>query len=218
MSGYDPPASFVLDYELSADDLAEWVSTERAASRWRVIATVTIAIMLIGACAGAVAAVLASRALARCVTDEPAPPSAPVQVWAWQCSSAATPQGVVWDGAVLLAGDAVLWYVGISSAFSAWRRAPKRRARKWITEPDVAGRYRGEVEADGVTTRAPTGVMVFTPWSAVSGIRETDQRFFVLGPGSQVRHVLPKRALSDPVSVPQLSGFLAASVSQEQRP
>jgi hypothetical protein len=92
-----------------------------------------------------------------------------------------------------------------------WRATPAYQARRWLAEPGAAGRYRDEVATAGITAFGPDGVISYLPWSAVHGIRETEQRFFVLGPNARIRSVLPKRGLSDPASVVRLGDFLRGS-------
>ena len=139
MSDDETPAAFTLDYQISADDYAELVEVERSASRWRPISNALTAVILISACAGTFLTVRDFSKLGSCVNAEPAPSYAPVRVWIWQCSTAATPSGVVGDEAVLSAADTLLWYIGISGALGSRRRRPQRQARRLMRRPGVAG-------------------------------------------------------------------------------
>ena len=210
MSDDEMSVAFTLDYQISADDYAELVEVERSASRWRPISNALTAVILISACVGTFLTVRDFSKLGSCVNAEPAPSYAPVRVWIWQCNTAATPGGVVGDEAGLFAADTLLWYIGISGALGSWLRRPQRQARRLMRRPGVPGRHLDQIAEDGVSATGPTGIIVYIPWSAVTGMRETDQRFFLLGPGTRISSVLPKRGLLDPASIPRLADYLRA--------
>lgn len=210
MSGEFATEAFVLEYDISADDLRDWVRADRRAARWRIISAVSMTFWLLCAVAGTVAAVVIRHDLASCVSAGPTTQYSPVTVWVWQCQPG-SPGDLLWQGAELVAAVVVFWCVGLSDALNFWRSTPQKRARRWIKQPGTAGRYKDEVSTAGVTTTAPDGTCTHIPWSAIAGVRETDQRFLILGPGPRVRRVLPKRGLTDPMSAPKLGEFLRAS-------
>lgn len=209
MSGDETPASFALDYEMSAADLTEWLAVDGPAKWRRITGLASTAIMVVGAVVLVVVTTRVHGEFTSCLQGSNSPAGAPLQVWVWMCQPT-SPSGAVWVDAGLLAGTALVSLLAVDSAWRAWRRRRARYVRRWIALPGVAGRHRDEIEADGVTGIGPDGVITFIPWSAVTGIRETAERLYLLGPGTRVRSMLPKRGLSDPASAPLLAGFLRA--------
>lgn len=107
------------------------------------------------------------------------------------------------------------WFLAARYAVSAWRLTPMRLARTWLAPPQVPGRYRDEVTAVGVTTVVPDGTRMLLPWSALTGVRETEKTFILLGRAGKIRSRLPKRTLSDPSLVQPLTDFLRGAVGQD---
>jgi hypothetical protein len=212
MSDDDAVASFVLDYELSADDLSEWIGAEPSARRRRTSAAVMMTVWLVLACAGTVTWLVIRHGLLACVSTAPTLRSGPPQAWIWRCHGG-SPSGLLGSNAVLVAAVVVLWSLGVTNSVNFWRASPTRQASKMIASPGAAGRYREEISRAGVTSVSPEGVTTHLPWSVVTSVRETDQRFFLFGSAAQARLMLPKRGLTEPMSVPQLSDFLRASAS-----
>jgi YcxB-like protein len=216
MSDSDGPVSFVLDYELSVDDLREGAIVARSAARrtkplvsqwaWPVISLVLAA-----------ATLLANQKVTGCLIPTSTPREAPVQVWVWQCRPT-SPNGLVWQYVWLVAADGAVWALTLIDLARAWARLPRWFLPRWMKKQGLQGRYRYEVAADGFTTASPDGTTSYIPWPVFTAVRETRERFFLFGPRYKAMWVLPKRALRDQSSVQRLGEFLRASAGRDASP
>lgn len=93
-----------------------------------------------------------------------------------------------------------------------WLSPRQMTRRAWRAHPELHGRHRDDVTDLGITWIAPDGMEVFTPWSAVTGISETDRAFHLLDDHGDVRHELPKRGLASPDLIPPLRQFMNQAV------
>jgi hypothetical protein len=211
MPGDDARTAFSFDYELEAGDLREWIVADRSIRKRRINNAGIMTVLIIVASVLTVTTAKVNHRLASCHSLVPGPET---RVWQWTCDTA-SPSDLVSQYALLFAGDVLFWFLAIGYAVNTWRLTPRRLARTWLASPRVAGRYRHEVAADGVTTVGPDGTRTLIPWSALTGVRETDKTFVVLGREAKIRNRLPKRALRDPALAPPLSDFLRAAVGPE---
>lgn len=208
--------SFVVDYELSVDDLREGDIVGRSAARrakplvsqW---AGPVISLVL------AAVTVFVNEKLAGCFLPSFTPRQAPVQVLVWQCQPT-SPNGLVWQNVWLFAADGAVWALTFLDLARAWGRLPRWFLRKWMKRLGLQGRYRYEVAADGLTAAVPDGTIAYVPWPVFTAVRETRERFFLFGRRYKEVWVLPKCALSDQSSVQQLGEVLRASVGREAAP
>ena len=110
----------------------------------------------------------------------------------------------------LLAAWGIMWVVRLSPA--------RMTQRAWRSRPEFQGRHHDEVTELGVTSISPDASEAFTPWSAVTGIRETDHYFQLLDDHDRVRHELPKRGLQSPDLISPLRQFMQQAVSAPLQP
>lgn len=140
MSGDDVAVSFVVDYELSVDDLREGDIVGRSAARrakplvrkWSLPA---ISLVL------AAVTIFVNEKLAGCFIASSTPRQALVQVWVWRCQPT-SPNGLLWQNAGLFAADGALWALTLIDLARAWARLPRWLLRKWMKTQGLQGRYR----------------------------------------------------------------------------
>ena len=84
-------------------------------------------------------------------------------------------------------------------------------------DPRTRAPHSIEIGPAGVTGTRTDGSVTFTPWAAITGIRESAEVFHLLD-DSTVRIVLPKRALVSPSHIEALRDFLIRAVSPQQPP
>lgn len=213
----DVAASFVVDYELSAEDVWESAIVGRSVARsgkslmsqwgWP-----TLSLVLTGVI------VFVNEKTVGCFIPTATPgQAAPIQVFAWQCQPT-SPNGLLWQNTWLFATVGAVWLLTLIDLGKAWVRMPRWYARKWMKTHEVLGRYRYEIAADGITIAAPDGTIAYTPWPVFTAVRETRERFFLSGRRYSGMWVLPKRGLSDQSSVRRLGEFLRESAGREAPP
>ena len=217
MSDKDVTVSFVVDYQLSVDDLREAEIIRRSAARrakplvnrwaWPVLSLVA-----------AVGTVFLNQKTIACFLPDSTPSQAPFQVWVWQCQRT-SPSDLLWNNGWLFAAVGAVCALTLIDLVNAWARLPRWYLGKRMKKQGLQGRYHYEVAADGLTGAGPDGVIAYIPWPVVAAVRETPERFFLLSSGRRYRHVwvLPKRGLTgqSPVQpVQQLGEFLRASVAR----
>ena len=214
MSTDDVTVSFVVDYELSVDDLREGDIVGRSAAR-RAKPLVTKWFLPVISLVLAAVTVFVNEKLAGCFIAISTPRQAVVQAWFSRCQPT-SPNDLVWNNAGLFAADGAVWAVTLIDLARGWARLPRWMLGRWIKTQGLQGRYRYEVAADGLTSTAPDGRIAYTPWPVFTAVRETRERFFLFGRRYRTVSVLPKRALSDQSSVQQLGEFLRASAARSR--
>lgn len=217
MSSDDAAVSFVVDYELSVDDLREQDIVGRSAAwrakpLWSQWAYPLLSLALIAE------TVVLTHTASGCFVPQPASSQIPFRVWISQCDPALTPNVLVWQYAWLFAVDGAFLVLALIELVRAWARPRRWLYRMMMKRQGLQGRYRYEVAADGLTAAGPDGMIVYFPWAVFVGVRETRERFFLFGWRYKSMWVLPKRALADHSSVQQLGEFLRASVGRERPP
>ncbi len=223
MSSDEAAVSFVVDYEISVDDLREQdivgrLADWRAKPLWSRLAFPVFLLVLVAA------TVLSSRTVSGCFILQPVPPQDLDQAGAWQCVPTSIPSGLLGQNAWLaqngwlFAVDGAALAVTVAELVGAWARPPRWRYRRWMKRDGLPGRYWYEVAADGLTVARPDGAIAHVPWPVFTAVRETRERFLLCGRRYGWGWVLPKRALADPSSVRQLGEFLRASVGRELPP
>lgn len=187
----DRSPAFSLSYDLEPGDLRETYAAYPGRRRSRIRAATHLGAW------GLIAVVLTLATMA--MDEQSVPLNSPgAPSWMYAADLAA------W----LLAVWGIIWVVGLS---------PGRMAQRvWRALPEFRGRHRDEVTDLGVTSIAPDATQAFTPWSAVTGIRETDRSFQLLGETGRVRHELPKRGLQNPDLISPLRQFMHQAVSTPQ--
>lgn len=212
----DVAASFVVDYELSVEDVWESAIVGRSVARsakslvsqwsWPVLSLVLTGVI-----------VFLNEKTVGCFIPNATSGQAPIQVFAWQCKPT-SPNGLVWQNTWVFAIVGAIWLLTLMDLTKAWARMPRWYVRKWMKTHAVPGRYRYEVAADGITIAAPNGTILYAPWPVFTAVRETRERFFLSGRRDSGMWVLPKRGLSDQSSVRQLGEFLRESAGREAPP
>jgi hypothetical protein len=185
----NPAADFVLNYELRPDDLLDVVRAGSNRQRRRVRSVYNAAgWALIGAILTAITIILD---LPSVVKDSSGAPG------------------------LMYLGDAVIWAVVLYYARIAWRLNPKRLVRRvWRVQVGLDGRHRDEVGAEGITSIAPNGTLVFKPWATFTRFRETDDAFLLVNQHERVDISLPKRGLPSPDLISSLREYLDRSVGR----
>lgn len=214
MSNDDVTVSFVVDYELSVDDLREGDIVGRSAAR-RAKPLVRRWFLPVVSLVLAAVTVFVNEKLAGCFIASSTARHTVVQVWVWRCQPT-SPNDLVWNNAGLLAADGALWALTLIDLARGWARMPRWMLRRWMKTLGLQGRYRYEVAADGLTSAAPDGTIAYIPWPVFTAVRETRERFFLFGRRYRTVAVLPKRALSGQSSVQQLGEFLRASAARSR--
>jgi len=215
MSNDDMTVSFVVDYELSVDDLREGDIVARSAARRAKPLVIKWFLPVISLVLAAVT-VFVNEKLAGCFIAISTPRQAVVQAWVWRCQPAYSPNDLVWNNAGLFAADGAVWAITLIDLARGWARLPRWMLRRFMKTRGLQGRYRYEVTADGLTSAAPDGTIAYIPWPVFTTVRETRERFFLFGRRYRTVSVLPKRALSDQSSVQQLGEFLRASAARSR--
>jgi hypothetical protein len=214
MRGDDAAVSFVVDYEVSADDLRERDILGRSAA-WRakpLWSRLTFPVLALGFVAETV---WQTCAVSGCFTPQIA---GSLDVWVWQCHTAVTPSSLLWQNSWPFAVGGAVLALALTELARAWARPLRWLYRRSMKEHGLQGRYRYEVAADGLTAAGPDGTIVYVPWPAFTAVRETRERFFLARRGDGWGWMLPKRGLADQSSVQQLGEFLRASVGREPPP
>ena len=126
------------------------------------------------------------------------------------------------QGGVRALGGLAAAAIGVSGfILAAYQRAqlsPGALARTVLRHsPRTLGVHTAEIGQAGVTGTEPDGSITFTPWTAITGIRESAEMFHLLD-HSTVRISVPKRALASPGDTPALREFLVRAVSPQQPP
>lgn len=188
MTSADPGPGFSLTYELEPDDLKEvYVARPKRKRRrsYAMLNTVLWAVLV-----AALTAVTVALDLPSVVKDTSGTPG-------W-----------------LYVVDAVIWGLVAYGARLVWRLSPTRFARRArrIIRQRGGGRHHDEVGPGGVTCIEPDGTQVFTPWTGIDRIRETERAFHLFNHRDAMRALLPKRGLSSPDLIPALREFLNRSV------
>ena len=127
MSDHDAAVSFVLDYDLSVDDLRESTAIGRSGARrakslvrrweWPVIA-----------CAFAAVTIFVNHQVTACFL--PSPTSAPTfQLLVWQCAPT-SPSDLVWNNTWLFVADGVVLSLLLPDLASSWTRLPRWHLRR----------------------------------------------------------------------------------------
>lgn len=217
MSGDDAAAAFVLDYQVSVDDLREQDIVGRSAAwrakpLWSQLAYPVLALVLVAE------TVFQNRALSGCFVPQLAGSPHAWTVWVWQCDRAMTPNGLLWQNGWLSAAAGAFVVLALAELARAWARPPRWLYRMSVKRHGLQGRVRYEITADGVTAAGPDGAVSYVPWPVCTAVRETRERFFLFGRRNEWVWALPKRALADQSSVRQLGEFLRASAGREPPP
>jgi len=223
MSNDEAAVSFVVDYEMSVDDLREQDIVGRLAAwrtkpLWAKLAFPVFSLALLAV------TVLNNRTVGGCFILQPTPPQALNQPGAWQCVPTSIPNDLLgqnawlgqygWPFAVVGAALAI----ALNELVGAWARPPRWWYRLSVKRDELPGRYRYEIAADGITVARPDGAIAFVPWPVFTAVRETREWILLCGRGYGWGWILPKRALADQSSVQQLGEFLRASVGREPPP
>jgi hypothetical protein len=212
MSSDEAAVSFVVDYEMSVDDLREQdiarrLAAWRAKPLWSQWSYPVLLIVFVAA------TVYLDRGLNGCFL-----PMHGMWVLQQQCNPTMTPSDLLQINGCLFAADGVFFILTLHELGEPWGRPTRRRYRMAMKRQGLQGlqgRYRYELAADGVTSARPDGAISYAPWPVFTAVRETRERFLLCGRGYGWGWVLPKRALADPASVQQLGEFLRASVGPE---
>ena len=217
MSNDDAAVSFVVDYEVSVDDLREQDIVGRSAAwrakpLWSQWAYPVLSLVLVAE------TVFLNQTWNGCFIPQFTPSQDPFHVWVWQCDPTMTPNGLLWQNGWLFAADGAVLVLTLIELVRAWARPPRWLCRMLMKRQGLQGRYRYEVAADGLTAAGPDGTIAYVPWAVFTAVRETRERFFLFGWRYKSVWVLPKRALADQPSVQQLGEFLRASVGREPPP
>ena len=212
MSSGEAAMSFVVDYEMSVDDLRERdivgrLAAWRAKPLWSQWAYPVLLLAFVAA------TVYFDRALSRCFI-----PLRGMWVVQEQCDPTMTPSGLLWQNGGLFVADGVFFMLTLTELGRAWERPARWRYRMAMKRDGLSQRYRYEFAADGLTVARPDGAISYVPWPVFTAVRETRERFLLCGREYGWGWVLPKRALADPASVQQLGEFLRASVGREPPP
>jgi hypothetical protein len=99
----------------------------------------------------------------------------------------------------LIAGAGLCLLLTCWSALRVWRLSPGRQARQALASGVwQRGIHEYKIRSEGVAWRAPDRSAVFLPWSALTGVRETERLFLLLDREDRhVRGFIPKAALGD---------------------
>lgn len=208
----DAVVPFIGEYEVSVDDLREQDIIGRTAA-WRAKPLVSRWAYPVLSLALAAVTISVNQETAGCFIPQSTPSQAPYQVWLWQCDPTVTPNGLVWQDVWLFAAAGAFWVLTLLELARAWFRPPRWLVGMLMKKQGLQGTYRYEVAADGFTAAGPDGTIVHVPWPALTAVRESRERFFLLGPRSRSTWVLPKRALGDQSAIRPLGEFLRASVA-----
>jgi hypothetical protein len=209
MPDADVEVPFVIDYELSVDDLREGETIGRRAA-WRATPLAYRCALPVFSLVLFAASGYADYRLDGCLQD-------PSQVLTGQCTQTSLTDPLSQAIGLAAAGGGIC-VLTIFVLTRAWARPSRRYIRKRMKTLGQQGRYRYEVAADGLTGARPDGTIAYVPWPVITAVRETDQRFFLFPRHLEHMWVLPKRGLSDQSSVQQLGEFLRASVGREPPP
>jgi hypothetical protein len=99
----------------------------------------------------------------------------------------------------LIAGAGLCLLLILWSALRVWRLSPGHQARHALASGVwQSGIYEYKLRHDGVAWQAPDRSAVFLPWSALTGVRETERMLLLLDRGGRhVRGFIPKTRLGD---------------------
>jgi hypothetical protein len=99
----------------------------------------------------------------------------------------------------LIAGATLCLLLVVWSALRVWRLSPGRQARHALASGVwQSGMHEYKLRDEGMAWRAPDRSAVFLPWSALTGVRETERMFLLLDQeGRHVRGFVPKAAQAD---------------------
>jgi hypothetical protein len=209
MPDADTEVPFVIDYELSVDDLREGETIRRRAA-WRAAPLANRCVLPVFSLVLFAASGYADYRLDVCVQD-------PSQVLTGQCTQSSLTSPLSQVLMLAWAGGGIL-VLTIFELTRAWARPSRGYIRKRMKTLGLQGRCRYEVAADGLTRAGSDGTTAYVPWPVITAVRETDQRFLLFPRHLEHGWVLPKRGLSDQSSVQQLGEFLRASVGREPPP
>jgi YcxB-like protein len=186
MGAPDAETGFSLSYELTLDDIGDLVAGSQLLRRRRASARGQLALVILAAAAWTAFTVL---------------PNFP---------SLRASRGPGW----LYAVDAAAWIYLARCCYVVWHLSLKQLARRtWRARQH--GRYLTEVNPHGVSVVAPDGSERFIPWSAITGFRESDQSFYLLGRKGITVNELPKRGLQNAELIASLRDFLDSSVGRQ---
>jgi YcxB-like protein len=212
MSSDEAAVSFIVDYEMTVDDLREQDIVGRLAA-WRAKPLWSRWVYPVLLLVFVAATVFITPALSGCFI-----PMRGVWVVQQSCDPTMTPSGLLQTNGGLFAADGAFFMLTVFELGRAWERPGRWRYRRAMKRYGLSQHYRCEVAADGVTVARPDGAISYVPWPVFTAVRETRERFLLCGREYGWGWVLPKRALADPASVQQLSEFLRASVGREPPP
>lgn len=110
----------------------------------------------------------------------------------------------------LIAGAGLCLLLVGWSALRVWRLSPGRQARQALASGVwQSGIHEYKLRSEGVAWRAPDRSAVFLPWSALTGVRETERLFLLLDrDGKHVRGFIPKAALGSLPPGDSLGGLI----------
>ena len=108
------------------------------------------------------------------------------------------------------AGATLCLLLVIWSTLRVWRLSPGRQARHALaTGVWQSGIHEYKLRDEGMAWRAPDRSAVFLPWSALTGVRETERMFLLLARGDRhVRGFIPKAGQADLPSDVELGRLL----------
>jgi YcxB-like protein len=117
----------------------------------------------------------------------------------------------------LIAGTGVCMLLVCWSALRIWQLSPGRQARHALAAGVwQSGIHQYKIRDQGMAWRAPDRSAVFLPWSALTGVRETERLFLLLDRGgSHVRGFIPKAALGDLPPGIDLGGLIREHIRPE---
>jgi hypothetical protein len=101
------------------------------------------------------------------------------------------------------------------SALRVWRLSAGHQARHALAAGVwQSGIHQYKLREEGVAWKAPDGSAVFLPWSALTGVRETERMFLLLDQGNQhVRGFIPKAPSGDVPPDPGLGDLIRARIA-----
>jgi hypothetical protein len=112
--------------------------------------------------------------------------------------------------AACLCGLLVCW-----SALRVWRLSAGHQARHALASGVwQSGIHQYKIRDEGVAWKAPDGSAVFLPWSALTGVRETERLFLLLDQdGRHVRGFVPKADAEGLPPEPGLGDLIRARIT-----
>jgi hypothetical protein len=112
--------------------------------------------------------------------------------------------------AACLCGLLVCW-----STLRVWRLSAGHQARHALASGVwQRGIHQYKIRNEGVAWKAPDGSAVFLPWSALTGVRETERLFLLLDQdGRHVRGFVPKTEAEGPPPNPGLGELIRARIA-----